>query len=337
MFSSSAKVLIWVSARTTPATLDKQVKRMLDDPRAKKALVESFASQWLNLRQVVDVVIDPNKYPLYDESLLRGFQAETEMFVASTIEEDAPLRQLLDAGVPGYSILVLLPDRSGRDQYQDRLAGLDLGPFGAVEIETYYSQAGRLVRLFWPLVAGRLASCAVMAALALSARRPLVPPVTPAGLLALVGILDVGGNLCFLLATQRGRLDVAVVLGSLYPIVTVVMAWWFLHERLKLVQYFGIAFALLGVVLISAVSPAHRVRVAPASPGIFFDSATGYGASMTVCPVRPASGAICWMSLSGVGRRTIQRPRLMRRSHCPPAPIASRQRASPRRRWRSTA
>ena len=82
---------------TKPATLDKQVKRMLADPRATKALVESFASQWLNLRQVVDVVIDPTKYPLYDESLLRGFQTETEMFVASTIEGDAALRTLLDA------------------------------------------------------------------------------------------------------------------------------------------------------------------------------------------------------------------------------------------------
>jgi hypothetical protein len=82
---------------TAPAMLDKQVKRMMADPRATKALVSSFASQWLNLRQVVDVVIDPTKYPLYDESLLRGFQTETEMFVASTIEEDAPMRTLLDA------------------------------------------------------------------------------------------------------------------------------------------------------------------------------------------------------------------------------------------------
>lgn len=63
------------------------------------------------------------------------------------------LQQLLRSGVPGYSILVLLPDRSGRDHYQDLIAGTDLGPFGAVEVDTYYSLAGRLVRLFWPLVA----------------------------------------------------------------------------------------------------------------------------------------------------------------------------------------
>ncbi len=63
------------------------------------------------------------------------------------------LRQLLESGVPGYSILVLLPDRAGRDEYQDLLSSFDVGPFGAVDLNTYYSLAGRLVRLFWPLVA----------------------------------------------------------------------------------------------------------------------------------------------------------------------------------------
>lgn len=63
------------------------------------------------------------------------------------------LRELLEAGVPGYSILVLLPDRSTREQYQTMISRFDLGPFGAVEINTYYGLASRLVRLFWPLVA----------------------------------------------------------------------------------------------------------------------------------------------------------------------------------------
>lgn len=82
---------------TKPAVLDREIKRMLADPRSVNSLVNQFAAQWLNLRQVVDVVIDPGKYPLYDESLLRAFQTETEMFVASNIREDQPLRNLLDA------------------------------------------------------------------------------------------------------------------------------------------------------------------------------------------------------------------------------------------------
>jgi hypothetical protein len=81
----------------TPQSLEKEVRRMLADPRATDALVDNFAAQWLNLRQVEDVVVDPTKYPNYDESLLQAFQKETEMFVGSTLREDRPVPDLLDA------------------------------------------------------------------------------------------------------------------------------------------------------------------------------------------------------------------------------------------------
>lgn len=64
------------------------------------------------------------------------------------------LRFLLEQGVAGYSILVLLPERTNVRQYRERLTRLDLGPFSAVEFHTYYSLATQLVRQFWPLVAG---------------------------------------------------------------------------------------------------------------------------------------------------------------------------------------
>jgi mono/diheme cytochrome c family protein len=82
---------------STPQNLENEVRRMLADPRATDALVNNFAAQWLNLRQVEDVVVDPNKYPNYDESLLQAFQQETEMFVGSTLREDRPVQELLDA------------------------------------------------------------------------------------------------------------------------------------------------------------------------------------------------------------------------------------------------
>jgi hypothetical protein len=82
---------------SNPQTLDKEVRRMLADPRSTDALTKDFAAQWLNLRQVEDVVVDPIKYPNYDESLLQAFQKETEMFVGSTLREDRPVKELLDA------------------------------------------------------------------------------------------------------------------------------------------------------------------------------------------------------------------------------------------------
>ena len=82
---------------TDSAVLEKEVRRMLADSRAVDALVNDFAAQWLNLRRVGEVVVDPQRYPNYDESLLQAFQRETELFVASTLREDRGVADLLNA------------------------------------------------------------------------------------------------------------------------------------------------------------------------------------------------------------------------------------------------
>jgi len=101
---------------TNPSVLDKEVRRMLADPRAVDALVNDFAAQWLNLRRVEEVVVDPDRYPNYDESLLQAFKQESELFIASTLREDRSIVDLLNAdytfvnerlaqhyGIPGIS------------------------------------------------------------------------------------------------------------------------------------------------------------------------------------------------------------------------------------------
>ena len=80
-----------------PAVLEQQARRLLTDPRATEALVDDFAAQWLNLRRVGEVVVDPNQYPHYDETLLRAFTRETELFVGSTLREDRGVPELLKA------------------------------------------------------------------------------------------------------------------------------------------------------------------------------------------------------------------------------------------------
>jgi mono/diheme cytochrome c family protein len=82
---------------TIPATLEQEVRRMLADPRATTALVDGFAAQWLNLRRLTDVVVDPDRYPTYDDSLLQAFDQETKLFVASTLRDDRSVVDLLDA------------------------------------------------------------------------------------------------------------------------------------------------------------------------------------------------------------------------------------------------
>jgi hypothetical protein len=80
-----------------PPILEQQVRRMLADPRSTDALVDDFAAQWLNLRRVEEVVVDQDRYPNYDLSLLQAFQRETELFVGSTIREDRSVVDLLNA------------------------------------------------------------------------------------------------------------------------------------------------------------------------------------------------------------------------------------------------
>ena len=82
---------------TNPSILVAEVRRMLADPRATDTLVDDFAAQWLNLRRVEEVVVDQDRYPNYDLSLLQAFQRETELFVGSTIREDRSVVELLNA------------------------------------------------------------------------------------------------------------------------------------------------------------------------------------------------------------------------------------------------
>ena len=77
----------------TPAVLERQVRRLLADPRAD-ALVSNFAGQWLFLRELKNVRPDS---PDFDENLRRSFQQETELLFRTIVREDRPIIDLLDA------------------------------------------------------------------------------------------------------------------------------------------------------------------------------------------------------------------------------------------------
>ncbi len=79
-----------------PGTLERQVRRMLADPKAK-ALVTNFAGQWLQLRNLAEVRPDPDRFPEFDESLRQAFRRETEMFFETLLREDRSVLELLDA------------------------------------------------------------------------------------------------------------------------------------------------------------------------------------------------------------------------------------------------
>jgi drug/metabolite transporter (DMT)-like permease len=96
----------------------------------------------------------------------------------------------------------------------------------------------------WLLVAARAASAAALFVLVI-ARRPPPGPVGRA--VVATGVLDAAGNALFLLAARLGALDVAVVLSSLYPVATVVLARLALKERLTPLQGWGAALMLAAI------------------------------------------------------------------------------------------
>ena len=105
--------------------------------------------------------------------------------------------------------------------------------------------------IFWPLVGARFASVSLLLFFISMIGKPTRPLRGQWILIGITGVLDAAGNALFSLAAHLGRLDVAAVLGSLYPAATVILAWFFLKERLRRQQWAGIAVAFLALILIS--------------------------------------------------------------------------------------
>jgi hypothetical protein len=80
----------------SPGMLEKQVKRMLADPRSKE-FTSNFAGQWLQLRNLQSAVRVGDLYPNFDDNIRQGFRIESEMFFQSIVSEDRNVVDLLTA------------------------------------------------------------------------------------------------------------------------------------------------------------------------------------------------------------------------------------------------
>ncbi len=77
-----------------PAVFEAQVRRMLADPKSQ-AIVDNFAGQWLQLRNVRNVQPNSDLFPDFDDNLRRAFKRETELFFESVMREDRPVTELM--------------------------------------------------------------------------------------------------------------------------------------------------------------------------------------------------------------------------------------------------
>lgn len=115
------------------------------------------------------------------------------------------------------------------------------------------SRGGGVVRVLLVLTVMRISSVlllTVLLVLTRSWRLPVSGRDMP--VLAAIGLGDVLANAAYGVASQGGLLSVVAVLGSVYPVMTVLLARQLLHERLRPIQLAGVGTALAGVVLLAA-------------------------------------------------------------------------------------
>lgn len=105
--------------------------------------------------------------------------------------------------------------------------------------------------VFWGVMLSRFSLVVSLVGGALLLGRALRVPAAEAPKTALPGVLLFGGTLMYAAATQEGLLSVVSVIATMFPVVTVTLAFLFLHERPTRTQWTGITAALAGVLLLS--------------------------------------------------------------------------------------
>ena len=142
-----------------PAELERQVRRMLADARAR-ALVDDFASQWLQLRRVRGVMPDTDVFYEFDENLRADMERETLLFLESQLREDRGLLDLLRADYTfvnerlarHYGIAGIYGERFRRVTFDDddNRGGL-LGHASLLTLTAYPTRTSPVLRGKWLL------------------------------------------------------------------------------------------------------------------------------------------------------------------------------------------
>jgi drug/metabolite transporter (DMT)-like permease len=171
--------------------------------------------------------------------------------VVGSITEGLPSGGRL-VGIALAMVAVFLVSRP--DEEIDGREGLGLALAAGVGFGSFFvllHNAGRSAVL-WPIIGSRTASSVAMVLFLVAVRRGVRMPLRVFPVVALAGLMDMGGNVLYIVASSSGTLAVAAVLSSLYPVVTVILAWLFLGERVARVHAFGIVVAAVAIALIGA-------------------------------------------------------------------------------------
>jgi len=142
-----------------PAVLEKEVRRMLFDPRSE-SLVNNFAEQWLYLRNLTSASPDARLFPDFDDNLRQAFRRETEMFFESIMREDRNVLDLLRANytfvnerlAKHYGIPNIYGSRFRRVTFDEgSVRGGLLGQGSVLTVSSYANRTSPVIRGKWVL------------------------------------------------------------------------------------------------------------------------------------------------------------------------------------------
>ncbi|MGM0771438.1 MAG: EamA family transporter, partial [Halobacteriota archaeon] len=137
------------------------------------------------------------------------------------------------------------PHLKGKDLRYPVLAGIFFG-FFFISIDNFSATA-----IYWPLTVSRITAFIMITAFIILTNTVSKPTSNVILVVILAGLLNTGGATFFALASEAGRLDVATILSSLSPAVTVLLACILLKEQLAPRQWIGVIATLIAIIFIS--------------------------------------------------------------------------------------
>jgi drug/metabolite transporter (DMT)-like permease len=166
------------------------------------------------------------------------------------------LSTIVAAGIVVAVLGVILASRERHEDAERAAIGRSSIVFAllaAIGFGSYFALADAAAGggVWWLLATSRIVPVPVLALLAW--RRGLPRPSRPRTLILMgAGTIDCTATGLYALATTKGALSIVAVIGSLYPVVTVLLARTFLAERIRPIQQVGVVAALAGVAMIAA-------------------------------------------------------------------------------------
>ena len=179
--------------------------------------------------------------------------AALPVVIGAFIEGFPSLIQIFGIGFALAAVWFISQSDGDARPHIERIADLRLPLLAGLGFGLYFVMIHQATEeaTLWPLIAARVGGVIAMFLIFVIRRENFRIDHKALPFITANAVLDVGGNLFYILAGQIGRMDIAAVISALYPGTTVFLAWLFLKERISRVQAVGIVSALAAIAMMT--------------------------------------------------------------------------------------